>query len=55
MKRFASWAADTALHLAFLGGVASAAYGVWLVYHPAGFIAGGLAVSGGAYLLARAR
>lgn len=36
-----------------LGGVASIAYGSWLIYSPAGFIVGGLIVLAGAVLASR--
>ncbi len=35
----------------FFGGIGSISIGVWLIYHPAGYIVGGLFAIGIAFLL----
>lgn len=54
-SRFAVWAMDFGLHAGFLGGAGAAVYGVWLIYHPAGFIVGGSLAVAGCYIVARTR
>lgn len=49
LARFAALARDAA----GLAGAGLIAYGAWLVYAPAGFIAGGALLIAGALLLAR--
>lgn len=45
--------ADLVLDSAALGGAAMITWGVHLIYYPAGFIAGGAFLLGGAWLSAR--
>lgn len=40
-------------HALLFAGVAAIVYGVWAIYHPAGFIAGGLLASATALLIDR--
>lgn len=41
------------IDVAGLAGCASISYGVWLIYHPAGFIAAGVLLLTGSILAAR--
>ena len=53
LSRAAAAAGVILRDLAALAGAASVAYGAWLAWPPAGFIAGGLLAMAGAWLLAR--
>jgi hypothetical protein len=44
---------DAASVLVFALGLAAVTYGAWLAWHPAGFIVGGLAAAGLAWLYAQ--
>ncbi|MER7234031.1 hypothetical protein ABT348_24150 [Streptomyces olivaceus] len=42
---------NAAVHTVFVGGLASFAYGAWMIYHPAGFLVGGILALLYAYIL----
>lgn len=42
MKTINEWRDAIAKVALYLGGIAGIVYGFWLIYHPAGFIVGGI-------------
>lgn len=54
MKRGAKITAALAISLTGIAGAAGIAYGAWMAWPPAGFVAGGALALTGAILLARA-